>query len=220
MKKIIYFFILTLLLSSCVRDESLIVTPFFPFITLSDNGVLNNTNEGTIFYTGGHFYASNGANHVFTTSSGVKTNTTTINNTVLEKEVYRYEFDANELHKDEHITFILNGFVNTASASDNFNVSFYVNGYLTHSIVYDGGNVDNVGNEIVYSGTIREEGVSGTFVDYAKMIVGNNLYSEAELTVHPIDTTSPLIFNVTVKWNNAKTDNIFSVSQGVLRFDH
>lgn len=192
----------------------------FSHITFRDLGIQSEATPGTIFYTDGHFYGVDGKNHVFSTASGVKTTTTTITNTAALREVYRYEFLPDEIHVDEHIKFSLYGFVNTAAASDTFNVSFWVDNTQVHEIVYDGGNVDNVGLEINYIGTVRTSGENGTFVEFAKMVVGTNVYSAAELGVHIINTTKPIIFNVTVKWNNAKANNIFSVSQGILEFYH
>ena len=128
---------------------------------------------GDMEYKDGHWYITNGARHVISTSAGVKTSTTTVVNTVTETQIYAYTFAADELHLDEQVLFEMNGVFSNASASDDFTVRFKVGGVTVHTINRAGGNVTNQGWEAQYKGTVRSVGASGTFVDFAKWQVTN-----------------------------------------------
>ena len=176
--------------------------------------------DGDMEYMDGHWYVTNGARHVLSTCAGVKTTTTTVTNTTTETQVYAYTFAANELHADERIRFTMDGVYSNASASDDFTIRFKVGGVTVHSIARSGGNVTDAGWEAVYKGTIRTDGASGTFVDFAKFLDGTNSYAVGETTTHSIDTTGTVLFEVTVQWDAAKAGNTFSCTQGDLAFKH
>lgn len=176
--------------------------------------------DGAMEYKDGHFYITNGARHAISTAAGVQTSTVTVQNTTTETTIYSYTFAANELHADQFIDFTLSGIYSNASSSDNWTIRFYVDGNLTHSISRSGGNVTNGGWRATYFGTVRTEGASGTFVDFAELLDVSGIYSVGETSTHSIDTTASFTFSATVQWDNAKAGNVFTSKIGRLAFAH
>lgn len=171
-------------------------------------------------YENGHLYIRNGAEHAVATSNGVKTSTTTVTNTVTETTVYSYTLAANEMVADQRIMLNASGSITNASAADDYTIKIKLNGVLVHSLARVGGNVTNVGWRLLYEGTVRTIGSSGTYVDCTILSEGSISVSAAETTTHAIDTTVSNLFEVTVTWNNAKAGNTFSCTQGMLNFYH
>ena len=185
------------------------------------NGVLKTTpDHGDVEYSGGHWYITNGARHAITTSAGVKTTSTTVTNTIVETIIYSYQFAANELHTDEQITIHVSGYLSNASAADDYTINYKFNGNLLHSIARVGGNVTNQGFEITETATIRSEGVSGTAVDHLRWTEGSLTYSYGDSSIHPVNTSIPQLFEISIIWSNAKVGNILVCTQGLTSFTH
>ena len=169
---------------------------------------------------GGHWYLTNGATHAVNTSAGMLTASVTVANTVTETILYSYTFVANELHADEAVMFRISGVVSNASAADDYTVKVYLGGTLLHTLARIGGNVTDVGAELLYTGTIRTDGASGTFVDHVVMSEGTLSYHQGDTTTHAIDTTTTQEFKVTATWAAAKVGNTMTCTQGWLTFYH
>ncbi len=177
--------------------------------------------DGDVEYKDGHLYlTAHGSRHALNSSTGIKTSTTTVTNTIAETTFYSYVVSANELHLDERIIITCDGVFSNASASDDFIIRFKFGGITFHSITRTGGNVTNEGWEAVYKGTIRVAGASGTFVDHARYLDGSGIYASADIAEHSIDTTAGGTVELTIQWVNAKIGNTFSCTQGDLTFKH
>jgi hypothetical protein len=183
---------------------------------------LTTPEEGAVEFHNGHLHISPvaGVRNTITTSNGVKTTTTTVVNTTTETTVYSYTFVANEMHSDEHIEFRMTGAYSNASAADDFTIRFKVGGTTLMTVSRTGGNVTDQGWKAIYEGTIRSIGASGTLVDFAQWTDGNTNQLHGDATIHTIDTTASLTFEVTVQWAAAKAGNTFSCTQGFLTFNH
>lgn len=200
--------------------DALVGTATQPPITIQPSVLTTVLVPGSIEYADGHFYVTNGTRHAVTNCAGVKTTTTTVVNTAVETVLYSYNFSANELHQDEKITFNMSGVYSNASASDDFTIRVKVAGVTLHTITRVGGNQTNAGWQIFYEGTIRTDGVSGTFVDFVKLLDNESVYMQADTTTHSINTTGTVLFEATIQWANAKAGNTFSCTQGSLMFEH
>lgn len=175
---------------------------------------------GDMEYSGGHWFVTNGARHAISTSAGIATTSTTVSNTTATSTLYSYTFAPNELHQDEQVTFDISGFYSNASASDDFTMSFAANGVTFHTITRTGGNQTNVGWQTIFHGTIRSQGASGTFVDFAKLLDNEKTYTTADSAPHSIDTTASFTFTANIKWGAAKAGNTLTSTQGSLQFAH
>jgi len=176
--------------------------------------------EGDIEYVNGHLFFTQKQRLSILLGNGIKTTTTTVENTVTETQVYSYTFAADQLNSDQVIKFVMNGLVSNASASDDYIIRFKAGGTTVHTINRTGGNVSDEAWDITYSGTIRTAGASGEFVDYSTWAEGSLSDRHADITTHSIDTTGTILFEVTVEWNAAKVGNIFKCNQGHLEFLH
>lgn len=189
-------------------------------IHFASGALKTNPVAGDMEFVDGHWYLTNGARHAITTSSGIKTSTTTVVNTVTETALYSYTFAANELHTDERIVFRLSGVVSNASVADDYIIRFKVGGVTTHTINRVGGNVTDEGFEVAYEGTLRTSGAGGTFVDHASFNEGTLSYQQGGTATHAVDTTTTVLFEATVQWSAAKAGNTISCTQGSLTFNH
>ena len=177
--------------------------------------------DGAMEYAGNHFLLTSGtARHPIATSGGVKTSTTTVVNTTTDTTIYTYTFEANELHADEKVTFIMSGVYSNATASDDFTIRMKWNGSTIQTVSRVGGNLTNQGWKVLYEATVRTSGASGTYVDFIQYTDGSNSYVQADTTTHSIDTTASNVLTLTVQWANAKAGNTFSCTQGSLLFEH
>lgn len=188
---------------------------YFQDGTLKDTPV-----AGDMEYSSGHWYLTNGARHAISTSAGVKTSTTTVANTVTETTLYSYEFAAGELHADEIIQMVACGIYSNASAADDYTIWFSLNGTHIHSAARIGGNVTDQAWKSCFAFTMRADGASGSFVDFAEYYDGSNFYVSADATTHSIDTTTTNEFAISIEWDNAKAGNTISCDMGVVRIEH
>lgn len=196
-------------------------TTTYPPLKFTSGPLLATPQAGALEYFEGHLYLTNGARHVIPTSAGVKITTTTVANTTTETTIYSYTFSSNEIHTDERIVARIDGVYSAATNTDAFTVRFKLAGVTHHSIIRTAkGTVVDVGFESTYSGTIRSLGVAGTFVDFSKLVDNDSVSCAGESTAHTIDTTSGFLFEITIQWNNAKTDNSLSCTQGEICFYH
>lgn len=144
---------------------------------------------------------------------GVKTTTTTVTNTADEILIYSYDFPANTFTEHEIITSKISGSYSNASGSDDFTITVKLNGNIMHSLERAGGTASNSGFKVEVEGTIRTIGASGTYVDIASLSDGT-VTTEALPSEIVIDTTIPLTYEIFVQWDNAKTGNTISCTQG------
>jgi len=173
---------------------------------------------GSIQYCEGNFYAWDDQRQAIMTSGGVLLDTVEVTNTTTETEIYSYTYAPNQLVATTKKTCVLSGEYSNASASDQFTIRFYLDGTLHETLTRTGGNLTNAGWKAQFEMTMRTDGVSGVFVHYADLLDGTRIYAKADTTENTIDTTAEIVFSVTVQWDNAKTGNIFYITQGNLRF--
>ena len=144
---------------------------------------------------------------------GVKIDTTTVTNTTTETLIYSYSFTANAFAPHEIVKSAISGSFSNTSPSDDFTIMVRLNGFLMHSLPRIGGNATDVGFKVEVDGTIRTIGVTGTYVDIARLSDGN-VYTHALPTEIVIDTTVPIIYEIFVQWDAAKAANTISCTQG------
>lgn len=185
------------------------------------NSVLKTTPiAGDFEYSAGHWFVTNGARHSMTTSNGIKIDTTTVTNTVTETVIYSYTFAANELHEDERIILDISGYLSNASAADDYIIKIKLDGTVFHTFNRVGGNVANAGFEFKHTGNIRSAGATGVFIDHTTFTELSLKYSFGDATLHPLDTTTSHLYEITITWANAKVGNIFVCNQGGILFLH
>jgi hypothetical protein len=115
----------------------------------------------------------------------------------------------------------LSGVFTNASASDDFTIRFKMAGVTLHSVARVGGNETNAGWDIVARITVRTDGVSGQYVDYFKYMENQgNIHAAGHTSGHSLDTTTSNTLSITFQWDNAKSGNTFSTTQGYVTFNH
>lgn len=189
-------------------------------LKLTEGVRLTTPQDGAFEYADGHLYFINGSRKSFDMSDGVKTDTTTVTNTITETIVFSHTIVPDALHLDERVFADVSGSYSNDSASDDFVIRAKINGVTVHTINRTGGNVTNSGWKLQMEGTIRSIGVSGSFIDLMRFEDGTNIYTEALAAPGPIDTTIATVYEVTVEWGAAKTGNTFSCTQGSVSYQH
>ena len=175
---------------------------------------------GTMEYVGDHWFLTNGSRKVIDMSDGIKLDTTTVVNDNTERLLYSYTLNGGSLHASERLFADVSGSYSNASASDNFSIYVKINGDIVHTITRSGGNVTNAGWKLGMEGTIRSLGVNGSFIDMITFNDGDSIYTEAFETLSPLNTAAEIIYEIFMQWDNAKTLNSFSCTQGTMSFKH
>jgi len=189
-------------------------------IQFKDGPLLTTPQNGTIEYSEGHWWITNGSRKVIDVSEGIKLDTTTVVNDNTEQLLYSHILPANSLHASERIFSDVSGSYSNDSASDDFYITVKINGGVVHTINRVGGNVTNSGWSLQMEGTMRNIGASGSFIDIILFKDGDSMFTEALATESPLDTSTDILYEVYVQWINAKTDNTFSCTQGSMSFKH
>jgi len=190
-------------------------------IYLTESALLNPLVDGVIEYNAGHLYFTDGDRYALIGSAGVKTTTTTVENTVTETTVYSHTFPANTLHLDMRIVFSLCGAFAAASASETLTIRYKLAGTTLHTEIITPTNGANTAWKAQYNGTVRSTGATGTLIDFSEFLEsGVAPLFAAEFIEHTIDTTTAALYEVTVQWGLAKAGNSFSCTQGDLTFKH
>jgi len=190
-------------------------------IKLTDGTLLTTPEAGAIEYNDGHFYFTNpGSRLAAVMSNGVITANTAVTNTTTETEIYTRTSPANELHEDEVYRLHMLAAYSNAAASDDFTIRVKLNGVTIHTVNRLGGNVTDVGFEVLLTTTIRTDGASGTYISSINATDDTDSYTRSTTSTAAIDTTTTNTFSMTVQWDNAKAGNVFTATQGYIELIH
>ncbi len=193
----------------------------FEKLYLTDAPLLVPPVDGVIEYNDGHLYFTDGDRFALVGSNGVKVDTSTIANSVVETTIYSHLFPANAMHADMRITASSAGSFSAASASETLTINFKLGGTSVHTVVITPSNGVDIGWKAVHDGTIRVAGVSGTYIDSSEFSESGvaSIYT-AEVLPHDVDTTQDVLYEITVTWGLAKAGNSFTCTQGDLTYKH
>lgn len=145
---------------------------------------------------------------------GVKLDTTQVSNTIAESLVYSYNFISDSFHAGEKVISEISGAYTNASPNDDFTIIVKMNGATVHTLNRIGTDKVDTGWKVKVEGTIRTIGATGTYVDIAGLTDGDNTFTDIASSELSIDTTSPLLYEIYVQWDNAAVGNIFACTQG------
>ena len=190
-------------------------------IYLTQSALLDPSIDGVIEYSDSHLYFTHGDTYSLTGSLGVKIDTSTVENTTTETNIYTHTIKPDSLHHDMRVLFSLAGTFSTDSASETFTIRYKVDGVTIHTIIINPANGTDIAWRAHHEGTIRTAGASGGFIDFSEFAESEKspIY-QGDLTIHPIDTTIAILYEVTVQWGAAKAGNSFSSTQGDLTYKH
>lgn len=140
----------------------------------------------------------------------------TVVNTAVETEIFNLGFYHNDLIAFTTGLITLSGAFSTAIAAHTFTLRFYLDATLLHTLAKPSGigTSTNEGWMAQYHCSIRTDGVSGDFVDFAVLFAATGgIVSSSEPSVHVIDTTVEHNFRVTVQWSNANAGTKITINQ-------
>lgn len=140
----------------------------------------------------------------------------TVVNTVVETELFNIPFNPGDLTAFTAGIITLAGAFSTAAASHTFTLRFYLDGVLLHSLAKPAGSSTstNEGWMAQFHGTMRQDGISGNFVDFAVLFAATGgIVSQSEPGFHVIDSTIAHNFRVTVQWSNAAAGTSITINQ-------
>jgi len=139
-----------------------------------------------------------------------------VSNTTTETDIWDAGIDSGSIKVGRVYVIKLYGIFSTSSTSDNVTVRFYIGGVLVAEVTSTGKNSTDAPWSTKLSMTVREEGANGTVEPYANAKFNNASADDAEPAV-TVDTTVPEEIQATAQWNNAKTDNTFTIQQGYMK---
>lgn len=140
----------------------------------------------------------------------------TVVNTVVETELLNIPFNAGDLTAFTAGIITLAGAFSTAAAAHTFTLRFYLDATLLHTLSKPSGlsTATNEGWMAQFHGTMRGDGVSGDFVDFAVLFAATGgIISASEPSSHVIDTTIAHNFRVTVQWSDANAGTTLTINQ-------
>lgn len=151
-------------------------------------------------------------------ADGAVTSSETIDNDNSETTIYTEPVAADELHAGILVRLWVAGYYDTASSSDSFTARLYVGGTQLGELASASKNVTDGHWDIEFNFTVRSTGASGTAFGSAKGNFDGDLAQCSCTTAKTIDTTSSANIEVTIQWNNAKTGNSMTLTQGITNF--
>ena len=158
---------------------------------------------------------------LFPLTTGIVTARVHVVNTITETTIYTNTIPANQLSLDESIRLTLAGYYDTDAASDTWTLRVKLGGITIHTITRaSGNNATDFGWELVFIGTLRTIGASGTLIDSAKLLDEVSVAMSNDSTVHSVDTTIDNDLVVTIQWGAAKAGNDFHLDLGFLEALH
>lgn len=149
-------------------------------------------------------------------TSDVATSTVTVTNTTTETTVFTGSLPAGSLRAGNILKFNASGDITNASAADIVTIRIKVGGVEFASIQSPGSALSDDCWHIIGLVTIRSIGATGSMAWHVDMDVAGT--SDDDCDVDTIDTTSAEDITVTAQWNNAKSGNVFTLTQGFMEY--
>lgn len=143
-------------------------------------------------------------------------NDSRVNNTLNEESVYTADFRKNTMQKGRVYELYVSGKYSTASSNDQFTMFAYVGGNQIMNISSEKADESESPFMMRTTFTVKKEGTNGWVDTYTETVFSNTVKHEFHHN-KTVDTTVSENVNVTIKWNNQKTDNIVDTNQAYLR---
>lgn len=140
----------------------------------------------------------------------------TVVDTVVETELLNIPFNPGDLTAFTAGIVTLVGAFSTAAASHTFTLRFYLDATLLHTLAKPSGlsTSTNEGWMAQFHGTMRTDGTTGNFTDFAMLFAATGgIVARADPVVHSIDTTVAHNFRVTAQWSNAAAGTSITINQ-------
>ncbi len=188
---------------------------------MTESPLLEPPVPGVLEHNDGHLYFTDGQRVALVGSDGIKIDTSTVVNTVVETTIYSNLFAANSLHSDMRVLASISGAFSTDSASESLTLQFKLNGVAVHTIIVTPANGTDIAWRAIHEGTIRIAGASGKYIDFSEFSESGVMpIFSASPTLFDIDTTQTTLYEITATWGAAKAGNSFTCTQGDLTYKH
>ncbi|WP_226043416.1 hypothetical protein [Natrinema sp. DC36] len=169
--------------------------------------VWNSDRETTVTDAGDHWrYAMFAAN--------VLTETTSVSDTTVETDVFEATIPADSMHTGRVYELYLAGAYTTASGSDTFDFTLYLDGQVIATTASVAEQVTDAPFTLRTTITVRSSGENGEVSTYTDSIFDDAHADSVDPAGSTIDTTTDSTIRATVTWGAANVANNLRVTQG------